>query len=157
MALANLHLIYFLIWLIFTYIWSMVNLEQTDVLLFYYFVYLKVNLDLEKISLVNPHPTSFFAAVNLDPADIEKRWIAGESWPNCYLEKVNRGENLSLVGSRCPLMCAFTICLFSDVCLPAVFMRSRAGALYNPRAHHYCFFRCVFTSCVYAKQSGCLV
>ena len=49
--MVNLHLIN---------IWSMVNLERTCVLLFYYFLYFKVNLDLEKqFSLVNLHPTLF--------------------------------------------------------------------------------------------------
>ena len=62
-------------------IWSMANLEWTCILLFYYFLCLKVNLDLEKkqISLVNLHPTFFFTAVNLDPLVKEKKvnwqWI----------------------------------------------------------------------------------
>ena len=38
---------------------STVNLERRCVLLFYYFLYLKVNLNLEKKSLVNLHPTLF--------------------------------------------------------------------------------------------------
>ena len=59
-------------WWIFTYfifghsesslnnIWSMVNLERTFDLLFYYFLCLKANLDLEKtIRLMNLHPTLF--------------------------------------------------------------------------------------------------
>ena len=51
----------------------MVNLEQTDVLLFYYFLYLKVNLYLEKTNQLNESSPNFiFAAVNLDPNVIEK-------------------------------------------------------------------------------------
>ena len=50
------------------------NLEQTDVLLFYYFVYLKVNLDLEKTNqLGESSPNFIFAVVNLDPIVLEKR------------------------------------------------------------------------------------
>ena len=41
--------------------------------------------------------------VNLDPIGIEKRWTDGESWPNDFVEKVYRGEDLRWVGSRCPL------------------------------------------------------
>ena len=72
----------------------MVNLKLTCVLLFYYFLYLKVNLDMEKkqISLVNLNQL-YFAVVNLDPIILEKRWIDGESWPNDFVEKVNRGED----------------------------------------------------------------
>ena len=56
------------------------NLERTGVLLFYYFVYLKVNLDLEKTNpLDEPSPNFIFAAANLDPIVIEKKvnwwWI----------------------------------------------------------------------------------
>ena len=70
-------------------IWSMVNLKRKCVLLFYYFVHLKVNLEKKKqnktktkqkqkqtkskkqkqISLVNLHPTLF-------------------SWPNCFGKEV---------------------------------------------------------------------
>ena len=68
-------------------IWSMVNLERMCVLLFYYFLYLKVNLDLEK---TNQHgessPNFIFAMVNLDPIILKKRWIDGESWPNDFVE-----------------------------------------------------------------------
>ena len=82
----------------------MVNLERTEVLLFNYFVYLKVNLDLEKKSDGESSPNSIFAAVNLDLIVIEKRWTDGESWPNDFVEKVNRGEDLRWVGLiRCPL------------------------------------------------------
>ena len=43
------------------------------ILLFYYFVYLKVNLDLEKKNqLGESSPNFIFAAVNLDPIVIEK-------------------------------------------------------------------------------------
>ena len=33
-----------------------------------------------------------------------KKWTDGESWSNNFIEKVNRGEDLRWVGSRCPLM-----------------------------------------------------
>ena len=82
----------------------MVNLERTCVLLFCYFLYFKVNLHLEKTNqLGKSSPNFIFAVVNLDPIILEMRWIDGESWPNNFDEKVNRGEDLRLVGSRCPL------------------------------------------------------
>ena len=85
----------------------MVNLERTGVILFYYFVYLKVNLDLEKNNQIGESwPNSIFMEVNLDPIGIEKRWTDDESWPNSFVEKVNRGEDLRWVSSRCPLTCA---------------------------------------------------
>ena len=85
-------------------VWSMVNLERTCVLLLYYFLYFKVNLDLEKTNqLGESSPNFVFAVVNLDPIILEMRWIDGESWPNDFDEKVNRGEDLRWVGSRCPL------------------------------------------------------
>ena len=85
-------------------IWSKVNLERTCVLLFYYFLYFKVNLDLEKTNqLGESSPNFIFAVVNLDPISLEKRWNDGESWPNDFVEKVNRGEDLRWVCSRCPL------------------------------------------------------
>ena len=40
--------------------------------------------------------------MNRDPIALEKRWTDGESWPNDFVEKVNRGEDLRWVGSRCP-------------------------------------------------------
>ena len=87
-----------------TNIWSMVNLERTCDLLFYYFLCLKANLDLEKTNqLGESSPNFIFAVVNLDPIILEKRWIDGESWTNNVVEKVNRGEDLRLVFSRCPL------------------------------------------------------
>ena len=83
---------------------SMVNLGRTCILLFNYFLCLKVNLDLEKtIQLGESSHNFIFAVVNLDPIILEKRWIDGESWPNDFVEKVNRGEDLRWVGSRCPL------------------------------------------------------
>ena len=87
-------------------IWSMVNLERMFVLLFYYFLYFKVNLDLEKTNqLGESSPNFIFAVVNLDPIILEMTWIDvdGESWPNDFVEKVNRGEDLRWVGSRCLL------------------------------------------------------
>ena len=83
----------------------MVNLEQTCVLLFYYILCLKANLDLEKTNQIGEcSPNFIFMVVNLDPIILEKRGIDGESWPNDLVEKVNRGEDLRWVGSRCPLM-----------------------------------------------------
>ena len=85
-------------------IWSMVNLERTCVLLLYCFLYFKVNLDLEKTNqLGESSPNFIFEVVKLDPIILEKRWIDGETWPNDFVGKVNRGEDLRWVGSRCPL------------------------------------------------------
>ena len=82
----------------------MVNLERTCILLFDCFLCLKVNLDLEKTNqLGESSPNFIFAVVSLDPINLEKGWIDGESWPNDFVEKVNRGEDLRWVGSRCPL------------------------------------------------------
>ena len=73
-------------WLIFTYfisghdesspnnILSIVNLERTCVLLFYYFLCFKVNLDLENTKqLGKSSPNFIFAVVNLDPIILKKR------------------------------------------------------------------------------------
>ena len=99
--MMNLHLIIFKAW---------VNLERTCVLLFYYFLCFKVNLDLETTNqLGESSPNFVFAKVNLDPIILEKRWIDGESWPNDFVEKVNRGEYLRWVGSRCPLTRALVL------------------------------------------------
>ena len=110
---SNLEVLKFRDWWILTYFifghgesslnnfWSMVNLERTCVLLFYYFLCLKANLDLEKTNqLGESSPNFIFAMVNLDLIILEKRWIDGESWPNDFVEKVNRGEELRWVGSR---------------------------------------------------------
>ena len=52
----------------------MVNLEQTCVLLFYYFLCLKANRDLEKTNQLGESLTNFvFTVVNLDPIIWEKR------------------------------------------------------------------------------------
>ena len=116
--MSNLEVYNFRDWWILTYfifghgesllnsIWSMVNLERTCILLFYYFLCLKANLDLEKTNqLGESSPNFIFAVVNLDSIYIlEERWIDGESWPNDFVEKVNRGEDLRWVGSRWPLM-----------------------------------------------------
>ena len=52
----------------------MTNLERTSVLLFYYFLYLKENLDLEKTNqLGESSPNYIFPVVNLDPIILEKR------------------------------------------------------------------------------------
>ena len=84
---SNLEVYKFRDWWIFTYfifghgesspnnIWSMANLERTCVLLFYYFLYLKVNFALEKTNqLGESSPNFIFAVVNLDPIILEKRW-----------------------------------------------------------------------------------
>ena len=47
-------------------------------------------------------PNFIFAVVNLDPIVLEKRWTDDESWPNDFVEKVNRDEDLRWVGSRYP-------------------------------------------------------
>ena len=58
----------------------MVNLEGTCVLLFYYFLYFKVNLDLEKTNQLGESSSNFiFAVVNLDPIILEMMRIDGES------------------------------------------------------------------------------
>ena len=124
---SNLEVYKFRDWWILTYfmfrhgesslnnIWSMVNLERTCVLLFYYFLCLKANLDLEKTNqLGESSPNIIFAVVNLDPIILEKRWIDGESWLNNFVEKVNRGEDLRWVGSRCPL----TFAIITNKSLP---------------------------------------
>ena len=85
---SNLEVYKFRDWWILTYfifghgesspnnIWSMVNLERTCVSLFYYFLCLKVNLDLEKTNQLGESSSNFiFAVVNLDPIILEKRWI----------------------------------------------------------------------------------
>ena len=118
---SNLKVYKFRDWWIFTYfifrhgessrnnIWSMVNVQRTCVLLFHYFLCLKANLDLEKANQVGESSPNFiFAVVNLDLIILEKRWIDGESLPNDFVEKVNRGEDLRWVGSRCPLTHALT-------------------------------------------------
>ena len=76
-------------------IWSMVNLERTCVLLFYYFLCLKANLGQEKqICLVNLHPTLFprwwiltqlfwkrgELMVNPDLTILLKRWTEVKTW-----------------------------------------------------------------------------
>ena len=113
---SNLEVLTFRDWWILTYFifghdesslnnfWSIVNLERTCLLLFYYFLCLKANLDLEKTNqLGESSPNFIFARVNLDLIILKKRWIDGESWPNDFVEKVNRGEDLRWVGSRWPL------------------------------------------------------
>ena len=98
---SNLEVYKFRDWWILTYvifglgesspnnIWNKVNLERTFVLLFYYFLCLKVNLDLEKTNqLGESSPNFIFAVVNLDPIIFEKRWMDGVSSPNDFVEKV---------------------------------------------------------------------
>ena len=82
----------------------MLDLERRCVLLFYYFVYLKVNFDLEKTNQFGESSPNFiFAALHLDLIVLEKRWTDSESEPKDFIEKVNGGEDLRWVGSRCPL------------------------------------------------------
>ena len=76
-------------------IWIMSNLDRTCILLFYYFLYLKVNLDVEKkIRLVNLHPILFSRwwiltqlfwkrgelLVNPDLTILLKRWTEVKTW-----------------------------------------------------------------------------
>ena len=130
---SNLEVYKFRDWWILTYfifghgesslnnIWSMVNLERTCIFLFYYFLCLNVNLDLEKTNqLGESSPNFIFAVVNPHLIILETRWIDGESWPNEFVEKVNRGEDLRWVGSRCLLTRAliqssFFIALENDI------------------------------------------
>ena len=83
---SNLEVCKFWDWWILTYfifghgesslnnIWSKVNLERTCVLLFYYFLCLKANRDLEKtIPLGESSPNFIFAVVNLDPSFFGKK------------------------------------------------------------------------------------
>ena len=50
------------------------NLEGMCILSFYYILYFKVNLDLEKTNqLGESSPNFIFAVVNLDPIILEKR------------------------------------------------------------------------------------
>ena len=52
----------------------MTNLERTFALLFYYFAYLKVNLDLEETNqLGESSPNFIFTTVNLDPIVLWKK------------------------------------------------------------------------------------
>ena len=94
--MMNLHLIIFKAWWILN--------ERA----FYCFCF-KVNLDLENTNqLGESSPNFILAVVNLDPIILAKKWIDGQSWPNDFVEKVNRGEDLRWVGSRCPLTHALT-------------------------------------------------
>ena len=120
---SNLEVYKFRDWWILTYfifglgesspnnIWSMVNLEWTFVLLFYYFLCLKWILIYKKqISLVNLHPTLFSRGWILT----QLFWERGELMVNPDLTILlkrwsNRGEDLRWVGSRCPLMHALTV------------------------------------------------
>ena len=64
-----------------------------------------MNLDLEKTNQLGETSLNIiFAVVNFDLIVKEKRWTNGESWPNDFVEKVNSGEELRWIGSRCPLM-----------------------------------------------------
>ena len=112
---SNLEVYKFRDWWIFTYfifgldesspdnIWSMVNLEQTCVLLFYYFLYFQVNLDLEKTNqLGESSPNFIFTGVNLDLIILENRWIDGESWPKRFCWKGEQRWRLEVVKFKMP-------------------------------------------------------
>ena len=85
---SNLEVLKFRDWWILTYFifghgesslnnfWSMVNLERTCVLLFYYFLCLKANLDLEK------NKSAWWIFTQL-------YFCYGESWPNYFGKEVN--------------------------------------------------------------------
>ena len=96
--MVNLPLIIFEAW------WYLNERAIYCFIIFFVFLCLKANCDLEKTNqLGESSPNFIFAVVNLDPNILEKRWIDGESWPNNFVEQVNRGEDLRSVGSRCPL------------------------------------------------------
>ena len=68
--------------------------KQAFFVLLFQVVYLKVN-NLEKSNqLGESSPNFIFATVNLDPIVIEKKWTDDESWPNDFVEQVNKGEDL---------------------------------------------------------------
>ena len=129
--MSNLEVYKFRDWWILTYfifghgesspnnIWSMVNLERTCVLLFYYFLCLKVNLDLEKTNqLGESSPNFIFAVVNLDPIILEKRWIDGESWPNDFCWKGELRWRLKVGRFKMPFDgCIKQWLLAADFCL----------------------------------------
>ena len=85
---SNLEVYKFRDWWILTYfifghgefslnnIWSMVNLERTYMFLFYYFLCVKVNLDLEK------NKSAWWIFTQL-------YFCGGESWPNYFGKEVN--------------------------------------------------------------------
>ena len=61
--------------------------------MFYYFIYLKVNLDLGRINQIGKYSPNFiFKTVNLYQIVLEKRWTDRESWPDNFDEKMSRGE-----------------------------------------------------------------
>ena len=91
----------------------MVNLERTCILLFYYFLCLKVNPDLEKAyQLGESSPDFIFGVVNLDPIILEKGWIDGESWPKDFVGKVNQRWRLEVGRFKI----SFDACIKSSVC-----------------------------------------
>ena len=99
--MVNLH------WIIFE-AWWMFN-ERAFYCFIIFFVWKRI-LTQKKINQVGESSPNFiFAVVNLDLIILEKRWIDGVSWPNDFVEKVNRGEDLRWVGSRCPLTHALLI------------------------------------------------
>ena len=99
--MLNLHLI-------ISKAWWILN-ERVFNCFIIFFVW-KANLNQEITNqLGESSPNFIFTVVNLDPIILEKRWIDGESWPNDFVKKVNRGKDLRWVGSRCPLAHALVI------------------------------------------------
>ena len=123
---ANVEVYKFRDWWILTYfifglgefspnnIWSTVSLERTFVLLFYYFLCLKTNLDLEKnqINLVNLHPTLFSRwwtliqfffwkrgelMVNPDLTILLKRWTEVKTWGGQVQDALWRMHKISVI------------------------------------------------------------
>ena len=81
---------------------SMVNLERICVLLFYYFIYFKSeSWPRKKKSAWWNSIQFYFVVVNLNWTVLEKMRTDGESWPNDFDEKVNRGEDSRRIDSRC--------------------------------------------------------
>ena len=101
--LVNLHPTLFSRWWILTQLfWKRIILVNLHPTLFSRW-WILTQLFWKRGELGESSPNFIFAVVNLDPIILEKRWIDGESWPNDLVEKVNRGEHLRWVGSRCPL------------------------------------------------------
>ena len=94
--------IYFCSWWIFKAWWTL------NECMFYHFTifWTVVNLDL-KYQLGESSPNYINAVMNLYLLLKEKRWTDDECWSNDFYEKVNRGEDLRRVSSRCQLMAAW--------------------------------------------------
>ena len=96
LLMVNLYLIIFKAW------WTL------NECMFYHFTifWTVVNLDL-KYQLGESSPNYINAVMNLYLLVKEKRWTDDECWSNDFYEKVNRGEDLRRVSSRCQLMAAW--------------------------------------------------